>query len=140
MEKFIALALVILLLVAFPMQYAVQQKNHYNISKLQTIVDSAKEQAAQKGYFDTAVKAQMVQSISEQWDIGTDEIIVNTTQAPKYRTTIYDERELISYEVGVPIDKIIAANSLFGISAEDNKTVYYIRGNIASELLQEIAP
>ncbi|WP_312648907.1 hypothetical protein [Aminipila sp.] len=75
--------------------------------------------------------------ISDIKDVGFDEddITVNVTKVPKYRTETFDDRELINYEVGVKINKKIAANKLFGISDEENQGIYIVHGAVASEKL-----
>lgn len=135
MDKFIALCIVIFLLISFPMQYALQQKNHYNISMMQTYVNALKEEARQKGYFTTDMISSLRQSISERFNVDEGDVVINVTTTPKYRTDEFDERELIEYEIGVPVKKLVAMNKFFGISDDDNTTVYYIRGAIPSELL-----
>lgn len=135
MEKFIALCLVIILLICFPLQYALQQKNHYNISMMQTYVNTSKEEARQKGYFTPNMISSLRQSISERFGVDEGDVVINVTTTPKYRTDEFDDRELIEYEIGVPVKKLVAVNKFFGISDEDNTTVYYIRGAVPSELL-----
>ena len=61
------------------------------------------------------------------------ELVLDET--PKYRTGDFDQRELIYYKISVPIEKIMAGNRFFGISDEDNMSMYTIESWTASELI-----
>lgn len=74
------------------------------MDRVDTIVNTAKEQARQEDYFTKSIVSNMVAEI-EAVGFEEDEITVNVTTVPKYRTDSFDERELINYEVGVEIDK-----------------------------------
>ncbi|WP_206457884.1 hypothetical protein [Anaerovorax sp. IOR16] len=134
MHELIAFLICIPLLLSFVPQYSLQMKNNRNMDRVDTIVNSAKEEARQAGYFTDENITHMVDEIVEL-GFTEDEVIVNVTKVPKYRTETFDSRELIEYEVGVPIEKKIAANQLFGISDEENKGTYYTRGAVTSEKL-----
>jgi hypothetical protein len=136
MNNFIAMALVLPLLLFFPAQYALQIKNQHNISALESIVESAKEEARQEGYFTPALINKIRVEIEEEFrDVSAGEIVIDVTETPKYRTDVYDHRELISYSIGAPIKKLSAANEFFGISDEDNSAMLCIKGSVASEKL-----
>lgn len=138
MKTLIALAAAIILLMTFPLQYALEQYNHHNITQFQKIINNAKEEAKQKGYFTPEIIAEMKGNISAQFkNINQSEIIVNVTTTPKYRTNSFDERELIYYEVGVPIKKLISCNSFWGISDIDNEITYYVKNYTSSELVAQ---
>ncbi len=132
MEKFIALCICLPLLVVFIPQYGLQTKNNVTISRSEVIIDSAKEQAKQEGYFTTDMIDQM-EIAFEDMGVDTSKLVINVTTTPKYRVNSYDEREMIDYEIGIPIEKKIAANGYFNISDEDNKAIYYFKGSFASE-------
>lgn len=132
MQKFIALLICLPLLVVFVPQYGIQTKNNDLISQSKVIVEAAKEEAKQEGYFTPDIIDQMEASFE---DLGIDagELVINVTTTPKYRLNNFDEREMIEYEIGVPIEKIIAANNFFNISDDDNKTIKFFKGSVASE-------
>ena len=132
MEKFIALCICLPLLVVFIPQYGLQTKNNEMISRAEVIVDAAKEEAKQEGYFTTDIINQMESSF-EDMGVESGELVINVTTTPKYRVNSFDDREMIEYEIGIPIEKKIAANDFFGITDADNKTVYYFEGSFASE-------
>lgn len=134
MKELVAFFICITMMAPFMSQYTVQMVNDSKMDRVDTIVNTAKEQARQEGYFTKSIVSNMVAEI-EAVGFEEDEITVNVTTVPKYRTDSFDERELINYEVGVEIDKKIAANRMFGISDEENKGIYTVDGAIASEKL-----
>jgi len=106
---------------------------HVKIMKAESVIEVAKEEAAQAGCFTPEIIEDMMESF-EDAGIDSDEIVLGQiTSTPKYRKNTFDERELITYEVGIPIKKIIANNDLYGISDADNQYVYWLKGEIASE-------
>lgn len=136
MKQIIVMAAVLILLLTFPLQYALEQRNYYNLSQFQKIVYTSKEQARVKGYFSNDIVDDLKAKIMATFkDIDESEIIIEVTQTPKYRTDDFDDRELIHYKIGVPIKRIIAANGLWGISDSDNASYYIIDDYIASELV-----
>jgi hypothetical protein len=136
LNNFIAIAVVLPILLFFVPQYALQIEVRHNISALEAIVETAKEEAAQEGMFTNTVINKMKNEIAAEFrDVSVSEIQADVTVTPKYRTDTFDHRELINYSVGVPIKKLTAANGFFGISDADNSTVFYIKGSVASERL-----
>lgn len=134
MKTLIALAASVILLMTFPLQYALEQHNHHNIVQFQKIINNAKEQAKQNGCFtDDIISSMKNNIISEFNDIDESEISVNVTTSPKYRINSFDERELIYYEIGVPIKKLIVCEDLWGISDGDNKMMYFVKNYTSSE-------
>lgn len=136
MKNIIVLCAVSLFLLAFPLQYTLQQQNHKNITEFQKYVNAAKEQAKQKGYFTNEIIEELKSNIVGNFkNIDENEIYINVTTSPKYRVNYFDERELINYEIGVPIKKILASNLFWGIPDTDNQYMYYIKGSTSSELV-----
>jgi hypothetical protein len=136
MNNFIALAIVLPILLFFTAQYTLQLEHQHNMAALETIVESAKEEARQEGYFTPEIIARIRADITAEFrDVSSGEILIDVTTTPKYRTDSYDRRELIEYSIGVPMKKLSAANHLFGISDADNTTIIYIKGSVASEKL-----
>lgn len=128
---------VLIILLTFPLQYALEQRNYYNISQFQKIVYNAKEQARVQGYFTNEIIEQLKGNIAKTFkDIEPSELVIEVTQRPKYRTNDFDDREMIHYKIGVPIKRIIAANNLWGISDTDNSSYYTIESYIASERIR----
>lgn len=137
MKEFIVVLATIMLLMVFVMQYSVQQVNDYKINQFQLYVNNAKEKAKLAGMFTSDIKTELTNNILNTYkDVEESEIIMNVTDdTKKYRTNEFDERELISFRIGVPIKKIIAGAAFFGITNEQNKGYYIIEGNTTSELI-----
>ena len=125
------------ILLVFLSQYTLDQKNNDNISRLQECVYQAKEQAKQKGCFTAEIKEEMINKIGNYFDISEEEMEIILEEIPQYRTSVFDDRELIYYKVSVPIKKIMAGNRFFGITDEENSGMYTIESWTASELLRE---
>lgn len=134
MKECVAFFICIVLISPFMSQYTVQAVNSSRMSRVETIVNTAKEQARQEGCFTPEITARMVSDI-EKAGVDQGDITVDVTPSPKYRADTFDERELIHYEVGIKIDKKIAANKMFGIPDEENQGVFTVQGAVASEKL-----
>ncbi len=137
MKQLIVLMGVLPILLVFLFQYALDQKNNNHIERFQECVYQAKEQAKQEGCFTPDIKQEMIGKIKTDFDVTEDEMEIVLEEIPQYRTSVFDERELIYYKVSVPIDKIMAGNGFFGISDEDNRGMYTIESWTASELIRE---
>lgn len=138
MKDLIVLSAVIVILMIFPLQYALEQQNHYNMSMLQKFVHTAKEQAKQAGEFTNEIQNELKNNIVNQFkSITEQEIKISVSTEKKFRpgNNKFSETSVIYYEIGVPIKKIIAANTFWGIPDNDNQFVYYIKGSTTSELI-----
>lgn len=135
-QLIVALAVVILFL-TFPLQYSQENINHYRRTQIDKYVKVAKEKAKANGYFtDENISELKTNILSVCNDLSESDITIDVDKIPKYRTNEFDDRELISYKIGVPVNKIVAANKFYGISDSDNKYVYYSDGKITSELIK----
>jgi hypothetical protein len=137
MTKVVALLGSVLILMNLFLQFPQDEKNDYYISQSEIIINAAKEQAKQDGYFKDENIKEMTEQLAELLDVPGFEINVNVTTTPKYRTNQFDERELITYNIGIPIKKIIASNNFWGISDADNERIHTFKGSCASEKLLE---
>lgn len=137
MKQMIILMGVLPILLVFLLQYTLDQRNSDRISRFQECVYQAKEQAKQKGCFTPEIKAEMIDRIRNNFDIEEEEMEIVLEEVPRYRTSVFDQRELIYYRVSVPIEKIMAGNRLFGIPDEENRGLYTIESWTASELIRE---
>ncbi|HVI39404.1 MAG TPA: hypothetical protein VM577_01995 [Anaerovoracaceae bacterium] len=137
MKQLIVLMGVLPILLIFLLQYALDQRNNDNIGRFQECVYQAKEQAKQEGCFTPEIKEAMIGKIEESFDIEEEDMEIVLEEVPQYRTSVFDQRELIYYKVSVPIDKIMAGNRLFGITDEENRGMYTIESWTASELIRE---
>jgi len=77
----------------------------------------------------------MENKICDALNIDASQIRIEVTTTPKYRFDSFDTREMISFEIGIPIDEVIAMNIFFGIGDDINGYEYIIRGEVPSELL-----
>ncbi|HHU18023.1 MAG: hypothetical protein ACOX4V_10610 [Anaerovoracaceae bacterium] len=137
MKQLIVLMGVLPILLVFISQYTLDQKNNDNISRLQECVYQAKEQAKQRGCFTVEIKEEMINKLENYFDITEEEMDIVLEEIPRYRTSVFDDRELIYYKVSVPLKKIMAGNRFFGITDEENMGMYTIESWTASELLRE---
>lgn len=136
MKQLIVLMGVLPILLVFLLQYTLDQRNNDNISRFQESVYQAKEQAKQTGCFTPEIKEAMVDRIERDFDVEEEDLIIELEEVPQYRTSVFDQRELIHYKVSVPIDKIMAGNRFFGISDEENRAMYTIESWTASERIR----
>lgn len=132
MEKFFALCVCIPLLIVWVPQYGLNTTNNVIITKASIAVEEAKEEARQEGYFTEDILSELTDNLKAE-GLDGNKITINVTTTPKYRLNSYDEREMISYNIGIPIEKTIVANDFFMISDEDNYHMHYFKGKIASE-------
>jgi len=137
MKQLIVLMGVLPILLVFLLQYTLDQRNNDNISRFQEYVYQAKEQAKQEGCFTQEIKEEMINNIKKSFGIEEEDIIVDLEEVPKYRTSVFDRRELIHYRVSVPINRLMAGNRFFGIADEENRGMYTIESWTASELIRE---
>lgn len=138
MKQFIVLVGVLPILLIFLLQYTLDQKNNDSIGRFQDYVYTAKEQAKQQGCFTYEIKTDLIDKINKDCGIREEDMVISLDEIPKYRTGMFDERELIYYKISVPIEKIMVGNKLFGISDEDNRTMYTIESWTASELIRDM--
>jgi len=137
MKQLIVMMGVLPILLVFLLQYSLDQRNNDCISRFQECVYQAKEQAKQKGCFTAEIKDEMVDKMEENFGIKEEDLEFVLEEVPQYRTSVFDERELIYYRVSVPVEKLMAGNRFFGISDDDNRAMYTIESWTASELLRE---
>lgn len=137
MKQLIVLMGILPILLVFLLQYTLDQRNHDNISRFQECVYQAKEQAKQKGCFTQEIKEEMIDKIEGYFGIGEKDMVMVLEEIPQYRTSTFEQRELIYYKVSVPIDQIMAGNLFFGIADEENCGMYTIESWTASELIRE---
>lgn len=135
MKQFIVLAAILPIMLVFIMQFGLSQLNNHRISMMQEYVLASREAARQDGYFTDENKKNLKVKISKEFGILPEEVIVKTDNILKYRKNYFDERELIDYQVSVPIKKIMAGNEILGISDDENRGYYRISGTVASERL-----
>lgn len=138
MKNFIAGMTILIILVVFPLQNALEVVNDHKINKLDEIVYRATQTARTDGYFTLENIAELKANITSSFsDVIDSDIYLNLqdNDRVKYRLNEFDEREIIKYEIGIPIKKVIVAGGLFGIDDADNQYMYIKKGYVLSEVL-----
>jgi hypothetical protein len=135
MKEFIVSLVLIPILLYFPAQNILDNLNNVKINALNSIVQKHAQVARYDGYFKDANIIQMKDEIHRAIYIDISEIQFTGTTVAKYRTDAFDSRELITYEVTVPLKKVIAMPTIWGMSEADNRKEYTIKNAVASELL-----
>lgn len=135
MKSFIAGAAVLMLLLIFPMQTALEMINEVRVSKFTSIVNLAAQKARTDGYFkETNINTLKNDLLSAFPDLSESEIYINVTTTPKYRTNRFDNRETIYYDIRIPVRKILAASGFFGIPSSENQYISRRSGFVLSEV------
>jgi hypothetical protein len=125
----------LLLLIAFPLQSLFDMAHASRNNVAQSTVHAYAAKARLEGCFSDSLDLAMAQSLADSLPgIESDDIIIDTTKIPKYRTDAYNPNELISYSVQVPVTKRFVGGIIFG--SHQNDTSYYtIAGSVGSERL-----
>lgn len=135
MKSFISFSVIVIWLFFFPLQWVANQVNHNRMATVDDIVYTYAQQARSEGMFTTDNIDSMVQKISVETGVPVAEIIVSVDSGMKYRFNDFREREMISYSISIPVDKIIAMHQILGISDADNEMLYVVDGQVPSEVL-----
>ncbi len=133
MKQLIVLMAVLPILMVFVLQMTYDQKVTAQISAVQGIVYSAKEDARQEGAFTSEIQAGMKAQIAKKLGISESEVILECDEEIKKRDGIAQNR-MINYKVTVPIRDVMAGGSLLGVS-DDNEITFVIDSFTASEKL-----
>lgn len=135
MKQFIVLLAVFPLMTAFMMQFAAQQNLDYRIQLINETVHNACEKAKTEGRFTEENIEALKDSLAGISECSAENVKISVSEDTKYRTGMFDEREMIEYHVAVPVNGVMAMPGLFGISEEENSMIYIIENEIASERL-----
>lgn len=136
MKNFIAGVAIFMLLIVFPLQNALEVVNDHRINKFDEIVNRATQTARTDGYFKQSNIDELTDNLKTAFpDLQDSDITINVTTTPKYRLDSFDNREVINYDIGIPIRKIIVAGFLFGIPDSTNHYTYERKGFVLSEVL-----
>lgn len=136
MKNFIAGLAVLLLLLIFPLQSALELINDQRENRFDEIVYSSVQTARTDGYFKQSNIDKLRADLKAAFrDLTDGDITINVTTTPKYRLNVYDERELINYDISIPVRKAFVAPALLGISDADNQYICEKKGFVTSEVL-----
>lgn len=136
MKQIIVLAAILPLLLIFIAQFTLQEKNAQIKRGIASDVYAAAEQARQDGCFTAANLDRLKKQLASRSGTEESEILIAADEVPKYRVNSYNENERIHYKVEVPIKKAMAGNRYFGISDEENRGIFVIENDVASERLR----
>lgn len=135
MKSYIVGTAMFLILMFFPLQWALNEKNHYKRNTLINIVEVHAQQARMEGYFTPEIKESLINNIENK--LNTNNIKMTLTETPKYRMETFNEYEMIEYHVEMRIDKIIAMPAFFGFDDDTNSYWFPVTGKVSSEKLIE---
>ncbi|MBR0597668.1 hypothetical protein [Sinanaerobacter chloroacetimidivorans] len=136
MKQVIVLAAILPLLLIFIVQFTLQEKNAQMKMDVASDVYTAAEQARQDGCFTEANLSRLRQQLASRAGTQESEIVIDADEVPKYRVNSYNENERIHYRIEVPVASVMAGNRFFGISDEENRGIFVIENEIASERLR----
>ena len=136
MKNFIAGMAVLLLLVIFPLQSTLELVNDQRLARFDEIVYKATQTARVDGYFKQTTVDQLRADLRAAFsDLSDGDIYIDVTTTPKYRTNVFDERELVYYDIRIPVKKLVVAPAILGINESDNQYISCKRGFVLSEVL-----
>lgn len=136
MKQFIVLIATIPILLTLVLNFGQITLNSSKEKKVNELVYTSVQLAKQEGCFTAKNIKNLKTEISKIMKIDEDRIEIEADQTPRYRVNEYNENELISYRVIVPVDKIVAGNKIFGISDSENKGQIIIENAVVSERLR----
>jgi len=119
----------------FPFQGLVDNLNAKRERAFDNIVQQHVQQARIQGYFTQDNTDDMKQQLAKVFYIDSNEITVNCTTTPKYRSKIFEPNELIHFEVSVPLKKIFVMQLFWGYSDSENTRNIVYKGDVSSERL-----
>ena len=136
MKNFIAGVAVLLVILLFPLQIAMDVINDQRLNKFDVITFKAIQIARTDGYFkQSTIENLKSELLTEFPDLEESDIVINVTTTPKYRTNEFDDREVISYDIAIPVSNVIVAGSLLGLSDNENSFMSRKKGYVLSEVL-----
>ncbi|MDR0356885.1 MAG: hypothetical protein LBH63_00690 [Clostridiales Family XIII bacterium] len=124
MKQFIVLAAVIPIMLAFVMQFTMAQIQCSRALRAEEIVHNARIEASLSGGFTAEARSMLLAGLAEIYDVPAERIAARLDMADG------ETRRVVSYEISVPVSKIVAANLLFGISDADNSGYFVIAGEV----------
>lgn len=115
------IALIIIIIAELSVFFLAQGIKH----EVREIIYSHVDSSRQEGYFTNARENQMLAELANvaRCNVG-DIVITKLTRTPKYRTEVYDNRELIEYDISVPYNLFIG-----------HRVYTTVEGHTPSELL-----
>lgn len=136
MKEAIVASVMLILLLIFPLQNMRDTAINAQLEAFDSAVHNSVNIARTDGYFTPENISNLRNTISGIFpDASAAEIVINVTETPKYRTDVYDERELIHYEITVPVKDVILMGDYLGIAPSSNRFTYGKKSFVLSERL-----
>jgi hypothetical protein len=126
MKQFIVLMAVLPLMLALIMQIGQAQSNFMLIARAERVVDAYANSAGRAGGFSAEIGGAMAMRLAEICGVAASDIPMTLDGAP-------GADGLIRYRVGVPVNRLVAASSFFGIKEADNVGLLMIEGEVSNQ-------
>ena len=135
MKQFIVFLAIFPLMMAFMVQFTLQQNLDYRLELINEAVYDAKETAKIKGYFSDDEVESLRNVLSEIAGCAEQDVKIEVSEDIKYRKGEYDEREMIYYRISLPAGRIMAFSFFTGVDEDENTAVYTLEDEFPSERL-----
>jgi hypothetical protein len=123
MKQFIVLLAALPLVLGLLMQIGLAQNNFALTVRAESIVRDCREYAADSGGFSGSIRTEMTARLAKATGVQPGDISVTADETP-------DSGGVIRYRVEVPIRRLVASPSLFGIAAHENSGTYVLEGTV----------
>jgi hypothetical protein len=123
MKQIIVLAAILPLMMAFVMQYSLEQSRHHATLSAEESIRYACSQATELGGFTPELSERLRSELASKLGVSADSIEL-ALDAP-------GEAEPARYRIVIPVGKIISSNKFFGIKDEDNQMRLLYEGRLA---------
>ncbi|MDR1292130.1 MAG: hypothetical protein LBJ91_01860 [Clostridiales Family XIII bacterium] len=123
MKQFIVLLATLPLVLGLLMQIGLAQGNFALTVRAESIVRDCREYAADAGGFSDAIREEMAERLAEATGTPPTGIYITADETP-------DADGVVRYRVEIPIRRLVAAPTLFGIATHENSGNYVIEGMI----------
>ena len=132
MKQFIVLLAVLPIMLLFLAQFSLEQQNSKKIALITDIVYAAKEDAKQKGGFDTE---KLREELSAKLGVDPESIIIEAPEIHAVQRIEKDgSRGIINYKVVVPMGEVSAGKKYLGIKGGESYG-YKIESSAPSEYI-----
>jgi hypothetical protein len=123
MKQFIVLLAALPLMLGLLMQIGLAQSNFALTVRAESIVRDCREYAVDAGGFSGEIRAEMATRLAEMSGARPGDISMDVDETP-------DTDGIIRYRVEIPIRRLVAAPTLFGIAQHENSSAYVIEGTV----------
>ena len=137
MQDIIVFCGLIFLLLIFPLQDIRDTAIASKLEAFDAAVHTSVNIARLDGYFTGDNKSDLRDAIEAAFpEVDASSIVINVTDdRPRYRTNVYETRELIYYEISVPVEDVIFMGRFLGIPDNLNSFTYEKKSFVTSERL-----